>query len=222
MSKCVLCFVACLLLVVVHGVNGQQPSSASGAEIHGRLPRDMSDEERIAARAATGSGAFSNTPQSASGGFREVIDGKETPELLLPYELFDDLLEGLSNNEQHRTNARRFLDPRLPEFGLHPATFWSTLRMIVGPYLNAREESSRLHRQATVFTTPAGTRTFVPINRADCALRVIALNDARQKFGRAELDHFLYEVVAPHVSHSVSGGAPDRAAQLRYMARGCK
>jgi hypothetical protein len=183
----------------------------------------MSDEQRIIARTSIAPAAVKRAGQSVPmRGYSELLDGKARPELLLPYELFDDLLEGLSDNETHRANARRFLDPQLQAFGFQPELFWSTLATVADGYLETRAENRRLHRQATVFTTESGVKTFVPINRADCAMRIAALNEARTRLGGTEFDHFLYAAVAPNVSHSIAGDASDRAAQLRYMAGGCK
>jgi hypothetical protein len=175
---------------------------------------------RASMRPAEGSRAAKS---ATTDGYSEMVDGKTRPELLLPYELFDSLLEGLSEKETHRAKARQVLDPQLRAFGFHPVVFWSTLATVAGRYLKTRAENWRLHQQSTIFTTAAGIKTWLPINQADCALRIAALNEARQKFGGTEeFDHFLYTAVAPNVMHTTSGSGSDRAAQLRYMARGCK
>jgi hypothetical protein len=219
-----ICFVVACSFAMGTNLLAQEQRSSSGIAPRGEKAWHMSDEDRIVARTSIKLAAGSRAAQSAAtGGFSEMIDGKTRPELLLPYELFDSLLEGLSEKETHRANARRFLDPQLRAFGFNPEVFWSTLTTVADRYLKTRAENWRLHRQATFFTTEAGVKTWVPINQADCALRIAALNEARVKFGGAEaFDHFLYAAVAPDVAHSTSGTGSDRAAQLRYMAGGCK
>jgi len=219
------CFVvASSMLAMSTCLLAQEQRSTSGVPPSGEQAWHMNDEERIVRRTSIEPAAGSRVAKSAvTEGFREMVDGKTRPELFLPYELFDSLLEGLSENETHRTDARRILDPQLRAFGFHPVVFWSTLTAVADRYLKTRAENWRLHQQATVFTTAAGVKTFVPINRADCALRITALNEAREKFGGTdEFDRFLYVAVAPNIEHATSGTASDRAAQLRYMAGGCK
>lgn len=218
------CFIlACSFAIGTH-LLAQERRSASNIAPSGDQASHMSDEERIVARTSIEPAAGSRTAKSApTDGFSEMVDGKTRPELLLPYELFDSLLEGLSEKETHRVKARRILDPQIRAFGFHPDAFWSTLSTLADRYLKTRAENWRLHRQSTVFTTPAGIKTWLPINQADCALRIAALAEAREKFGGTEaFDHFLYAAVAPNVMHTTGGSESDRAAQLRYMAGGCK
>jgi hypothetical protein len=219
-----ICFVVACSFAMGTNLLAQEQRSSSGIAPRGEKAWHMSDEDRIVARTSIKPAAGSRAAKSsATEGFSEMLDGKTRPELLLPYELFDSLLEGLSEKETHRVNARRILDPQLRAFGFHPDVFWSTLSTVADRYLKTRAENWRLHRQSTVFTTAAGIKTWLPINQADCALRIAALNEAREKLGGTEaFDHFLYSAVAPNVSYAETGNESDRAAQLRYMAGGCK
>src|SRR5437764_189763 len=71
-------------------------------------------EERIAARTAhfarPGLGPATEAA-SLSVGHALVIDGRTSPELLLPSELFNEVLQGLSDDPAMRDVKRGMLDP---------------------------------------------------------------------------------------------------------------
>ncbi|HXA17022.1 MAG TPA: hypothetical protein VN380_08525 [Thermoanaerobaculia bacterium] len=182
----------------------------------------MSDDDRIARRTRsvqTSSRALGSTTIS---GYSESIDGLQSPELFLPHEVFDHLLWGLSNDKKRATEVRDKFDSKIIVFGYDKNKFWRTLAASAQPYLTTQRSHIARHNNSTVFQTPDGKRTFVPINRDVCAARIVALEEARRRLGSKDFDRFLYTVVAPEMSHSESGNAPDRAGQLRYMAGGCK
>src|SRR4051812_7086158 len=55
---------------------------------------------------------------------RLVIDGRTNPELLMPNELFNALLQGLSDDAQVRSVNRQILAPGIRAFGFDEAAFW--------------------------------------------------------------------------------------------------
>src|SRR5207245_1510680 len=61
----------------------------------------------------------------SAGDSRVVIDGRTNPELLMPNELFNALLQGLSDDAQVRAVNRQTLAPGIRAFGFDEAAFWT-------------------------------------------------------------------------------------------------
>jgi len=182
----------------------------------------LSESERIARRTAgpSGSRSVDSVPKA---GYSEKIDGLEHPELFLPYELFDFLLYGVSSDASRQAEVRARLTPRIRVFGYDPDQFWMRLDAAARPYALLRErERSRAHHRSTLFTTPSGKTTLVPISKEACAARIDALREATALLGGKDFERFLYVVVAPDSGTSSTGNNPERGEQLRYMAGGCK
>jgi hypothetical protein len=187
----------------------------------------LSDDERIARRAALiEHRPGPHAPHANAAGRpivsnRESINGAEHPELFLPYELFDELLWGLSTNSSRKENARSLYDTGIRAFGYNVDRFWATLANAAHLYLMQSEP--RRHKASTDFVSSRGNWTFVPIGREPCSARIAALEKARQLLGgRDFFDRFLYSVVAPRLHHASATMAPDLDEQLRFMAGGCK
>jgi hypothetical protein len=197
-------------------------TTPNGSEQKGVPPWEITDEERIARR--TGSRAGDGRAQSleARSGYSESIDGREHPELLFSYELFDHLLWGLGTDSMHHDTARRLFDAKIRARNYDVDAFWAKLASIAEPYLKLKDEHRRENRNATIFTSPTGKVIFVPIDRDVCAARLGALQEARRAFGGKDFDRFLYLAVAPEVGRASGSNAGDRAEQLRYIAGGCK
>src|SRR5438067_4663940 len=66
------------------------------------------------------------------------VDGSTNPELLLPHELFDGLLTGLTPDNEQRARQQEFYAPALRAFGYDPDAFWSALSSVSGSYLLVR------------------------------------------------------------------------------------
>jgi hypothetical protein len=185
---------------------------------------EITDEERIAGRVhpAPLRAESSNSSGAPTNGYREAVNGSISPHLLMPYELFDHLLLALSSDTKLAQRAHTLFDPKVRAFGYDDKQFWATLGSTSGPYLRGREEHERRHQRTAIFRLPDGRESFVIVNRDDCAARLVALQNTRQHLGNREFDRFLYSMIAPDFKYSEGGTAPDRAAQLRYMAKGCK
>jgi len=201
------------------------PSSRKpgGTVIVGTTPGwEMTDEERITRRIASSEASARVRPLAAGAGYTEGIDGHQTPELFLPYELFDFLLWGLSADTKRHEYAHRLLDPKIRTFGHNPDEFWATIGSVAEPYISAREIHRQRRQNSTIFTTSTGKKVFIPIDREVCAARLSALQQARRSLGGKDFDRFLYSAVAPEFKTSEGGNTSDRGEQLRYMAGGCQ
>jgi hypothetical protein len=117
---------------------------------------------------------------------REEIDGRTAPELFMPYEIFDRLVGGLSNDERHRNNTRRVLDPRIRAAGYEPIAFWKMLDRAASRYVLLAQRRHSFH--ASQFTAADGTLISIPIDRDVCQARHAALDSARKEFGRSNFD----------------------------------
>jgi hypothetical protein len=199
-------------------------ASRGGTVSLGAHAWDLSDAERIERRAAANeSGNHGKRVESAGVRFAERLEGAEHPELLLPYELFDHLLNAVGTDDRLRDNAHTLYDPKLKLLGYDVAGFWSRLSSLAHSYVDARS-ARHGHLGSTSFTTTSGKRFFVPISRDLCVARVATLQDARRAFGAKQFDRLLYTVVAPGISETTTGNMTmeDRAEQLRYMTGGCQ
>jgi hypothetical protein len=194
---------------------------------------DLSDEERIAAR--TNAGAAKNrvdeyldshsSPQSTRAKVLavprklvSVVDGGKTPELFLPAELFEMVVNlGLVSED----NWRDVWDPGVKAAGL-PPDFWRRLERTTAVYaadLRAAQQAGIKTRElpedrGSAADFPRALLTQLCHDRAD------ALSASRATFGVA-LDIFMYQTIAP--GHVVTiFDDPEEPARLRSMARGCR
>jgi len=218
--------VVCLLVlaalpVVAPPQRGGSVHSGSGT----KEPWNYSDAERVAARLEHDRrdrvSAQSN-PTSSSREYREQIDGRVTPELFLPFELFDRLVGGIASDAQQRTGVRTTLRPGIKLYGYDPETFWSSLAAVSAPYIKEREKHWNGYGHAPQFITSSGKTVTAGIDRDVCVARIAALNEARRRFGAAAFDRFLYEVVAPQTRYGGSRRSEEHGEELLFMARGCK
>ena len=164
----------------------------------------------------------SRAARAITDGYREAVDGRQHPELLLPYELFDALLRGLSANPRIQGNARTLLDRKLRNSGFDPSRFWPDLERIAQPYLSATQTAKDNRHNSMVVTAADGSKMLIPVGADVCQARIEALQNARRTFGAERFDRFLYVALAPDVSVSSAGSSGSRPDQLRYMARGCR
>lgn len=174
---------------------------------------DSSSVKKRQAEATTPGGeskAFS--PRLAASA--NVIEGRRHPELLLPVELFRQLVH-VSFGTQGKGSARfreHFLK-KGAEYGLE-ARHWEHLGALVQPYLRSLEG---LTDADTAGLGPARSQDKTRAGIASCRERAAALAEAREQFG-PDFDRFLYEVVAPLTTVAANQGA----AELRRIEGGCK
>jgi hypothetical protein len=180
------------------------------------------DDERITRRFPAPAADPHSRTLSQIAGYSEAVDGRQRPELFLPYELFDALLRGLEPDQKPGQHVRALVDGKLARFGYEPTTFWSTLRRVSAPYLNAKKESREKHHGSMMIAGANGSKILIPVSQEACSARAVALVAARQELGGQDFDRFLYSAVAPDLNVASSGSSAGRSEQLRFMANGCK
>jgi hypothetical protein len=160
----------------------------------------MTDEGRIARRVALRDGDLRARVAGTRTGYSEVIEGNRHPELLLPYELFDDVWPGLDPRTRRGANVHKLLDPKIRMYGYDVDQFWKTFGEASRTYTELR---ARFHgRNAMLVTLPGGNKILMPVSQPVCVARLTALHEARRLLGGEEFDRFLYTAVAPNVGIS--------------------
>src|SRR4051794_15579664 len=154
-----------------------------------------------------------------TGDARLVIDGQKNPELLMPNELFNALLQGLSDDAQVRAISRQTLTPRIRAFGFDDARFWMTLDQATSSYRDQLRARNR-----TVWSQTSGARSEGAALQADlnlCKNRAATLESLRHLFRAEGFDRFLYVVVAPTISITADA-ADETPAHLLSVEGGCQ
>lgn len=218
--------IVCLLLLAALPVAA--PPQRGGSVHSGsakKEPWNYSDAERVTARLEHDRrdrvSGQSNAASSVHE-YRERIDGRVTPELFLPFELFDRLVGGIASDLQHRTGVRATLRRGIVRYGYNADTFWSSLAAASAPYVKEREKHRNGYSHAPQFTTSSGKTVTAAIDRDVCLARIAALNETRRRFGAAAFDRFLYEVVAPQTRYGGSRKSEEYGEELLFQARGCQ
>jgi hypothetical protein len=131
------------------------------------------------------------------------INGSETPELLMPDELFRRLiriaflLEGSEGREIVRTD----LEFRAKMAGLSlPDGFWEKVETATQEYLNSLSETERLRARADSATLKERGRImhdFAVAEKTRNASCAASLDRSRAAFQNSLFDKFLYAAVAP-------------------------
>jgi hypothetical protein len=190
------------------------------------------DEERVASRIDAASAASRvnearaqtepgrihsdvwNTPRPF-----DIIAGARHPELFLPYEVFQSLLDGaLRVDDATAAGTRKTLDPFIHALGL-PGDFWQTVRRQSAPFLSSLQ--AELDVRGLMFRGDAKAAQRLPaLHELTCRTRADALEGLRRTFGRETFDRFLYEAFAPNMG-STWLSVPD-AETLRREAGGCR
>jgi hypothetical protein len=186
-----------------------------------RLARRF-DAQRIAKHAAEESTAAH--PVSVNLRLFGIVDGSETPELLMPNELFSSLLSGLEGSERFREISRETLQDGIRAFGWDDGTFWRELESLSATYLTLSQKLRNLPTPVNA-TGAAGAALQEDTDRLDrdvCAARIAALGNARRHFGRATFDRFLYTVVAPTLRVGSDNPSESSAKHLLFLEGGCK
>lgn len=181
--------------------------------------------ERAAAhRANVGMRPPVHSQAAPSEGFRpsqqHVLDGARNPELFLPAELLDVLLQGLHSDPRMRAPARLALAKGIHEMGYTEDDFWNRLQRLSAHYLALKSRPSNTSIQRV--RTADGTMASFPLDVDRCVARHGLLQSARTAFGAAKFQRFLYTAVAPEVQRSDSTQQLDPAQELLFIAKGCR
>jgi hypothetical protein len=205
------------------------------AHAAGKPAWQWTEEERIALRTdaklaeervrngarVEASSVRSATPQVRT--MADAFDGKTHPELFLPHQVFDELIN-LAFLGSARTGqvVREGFMPEIKRRGL-PADFWLRLQSVSAVYIadssalddfraDIRQQAGRGQQRAEVALAQKAADA--------CRSRADALASARREFGRERFDRFLYEVIAVNM-FSIADRLPDPES-LRQAERGCR
>jgi hypothetical protein len=189
-----------------------------------KRPWQWSDTDRIAARLDA---SYIHKHMKSDGGqVAFSINGRETPQLFLPYELFNSLMGGLNADVTFRDTTRAMLYEHIKSFGYaDPDAFWNELERIVAPHLALVRRTETLRNQLRGASRPDRDAIAREIERSSiplCRSRADALASARAHFGRETFDRFLYSVVAPQLSVNAPLPSADEARGLAYVEGGCR
>ncbi len=155
---------------------------------------------------------------------RFVVEGRRDPELLMPFELFNSILEGVGEPD-NRSGTRRVYRDEIRESGWEEEFFWQTLEEATAEYWTTTDERIAMERSAR--TLPLAERRALNIRAealsvSGCRLRAEALQRVRQKLGAEKFHRFLYEKVAPNVGISSDFPFGNEEWRLRYIEGGCR
>jgi hypothetical protein len=189
-------------------------------------------EERIALRAnpaaateraGTALKRFKATANQAKQ--ERIVDsftGATHPELFLPHEVFDELMQlAFLLNPRMGDAFRKEMQPEVLRFDL-PADFWERLRTISVIYIADvhRAYDNPKARNLKHHTDERERQEFNRNYEVMCRSRADALAKAREEFGAARFDRFLYEAVARNMFKTIFDTEDVNA--LRRAAEGCR
>lgn len=183
-------------------------------------------DERLAARQTLSEAQpeYPSTGVGSSATFKgPKLDGSKSPELLLPGELFRQLL---SLGFVPSAEARRIFRTNIMAGASHlrlPPDFWEQLEVISGDYLHAHEEARKLGvelRRAGAAERSRILSRLEEVQGLQCGLRYMALRAVRSSFGAKLFDRFLYEAVAPLTQITLT--APQTRDRLAWAEEGCR
>ena len=151
---------------------------------------------------------------------QHVLDGARNPELFLPAELLDVLLQGLHSDPKMRAPARLALAKGIHEMGYAEADFWNKLQRLSAPYLALKSRPGNTSIQRV--RAPDGKMVSFPMDVDRCVARHDVLQSSRAAFGAQKFQRFLYTAIAPEVQRSDGTQQIDPAQELLFVARGCR
>lgn len=149
----------------------------------------------------------------------ESIEGDETPELFLPFELFDHLLDmGLTSGAG--LESRTIIENRAVALGFG-RDLWERLERAAAPYLELQRQEERRARAQPSPSRPVNSPKIDDAAIHLCRSRAQALAAAKTEFGEEPFLRLLYLGVTPGLSKGniVKNGTADR---LRFLEGGCR
>jgi hypothetical protein len=155
-----------------------------------------------------------------SGDRRFFIDGQTSPELFMPMELFNALLQGLADDGQMRAVNRQILAPGIRAFGFEEEAFWAKVDQATAAFrdqVRARSRRDWSKTRAELSQQRAPTESDLKL----CKARAATLESLRSLFRTEGFDRFLYTVVAPTITVT-SEGAYENPDHLLSLERGCQ
>ena len=153
------------------------------------------------------------------------INGQRNPELFLPIEVFEGLLEGAFAEDPRASRVvRASMQEGLVAAGLDPETFWQTLEVIAREPIRAHRDFFKLAMKMGK-ATPAERKAIsaesgVIVGKL-CGPQAATLAEARKRFGAKAFDRFLYRAVAPTMGKLMLSEDPEWEIQARRKEGGC-
>lgn len=157
------------------------------------------------------------------------IDGDKTPELILPWELFDSMMHrAFLADSEYSSYFRERIQIRAGSFGKRD-DLWPMLEKIGSVFIDLNVEMQAIGGNPA-YHNPNSSQynevreTYDSLGLQSCRVRFEALNTARAYFGRTLFDRFLYEAVAPEysVSYDWDGKGKDKIEIKIWVAGGCQ
>ena len=224
----VLLFSACLLSAPVHGIQQGKPAWRWTVEerIAGRFdPEAMKvraaeqDKERAWAKRVpvADSDPLFSIPAASDTPSKMSIEGKQTPELFLTWELFTSLLNrAFPPGGEFAEPLRRPIEERAVALGFG-RDLWPRLEKVAQPLLKLEAEQERLPPSSPKDGYEMDARSI-----RICRARAEAIAAAEAEFGREAFLRLLYEAVAPDVRLDYFGVDSGLADHLRFLEEGCR
>jgi hypothetical protein len=132
-----------------------------------------------------------------------VISGSDDPELFLPFELMNMLMD--STKDRPEAYRRRVYDPVLADLHWDREAFWADLADSGADYFRLNTESAK-------------ASSSDELSRQICGARAAAHEEMRKRYPR--FDEFLYAAVAPNRTFVSDDVLP--AYWLAWLEGGCK
>jgi hypothetical protein len=152
-----------------------------------------------------------------------MLAGSRNPELLLPGELFRQLLSLAYNPSDEVSGIFRANIMAEARDLVPPADFWERLASISADYIATTNRANALGELLPATAVSERGRLLSKISTAQaplCGQRYRSLLAARSAFGSGFFDQFLYQAVAPHVHITVTHATS--LEKLAWAERGCK
>lgn len=167
----------------------------------------------------------SKTTQSVDATAGNLIVGRRNPELLMPFELFNLLIEqGFTGDAAARAEFRKSVAPQIEATAIAPDTFWSAVERAAAPFIRnqqqERELLAQLNEAKTDEARTAIRQQLKNLQQPQCQQRAAALEAVTKRLGRSVVYRVLYEGIAP--SLNVTSVEPDTPARLQFVAGGCR
>lgn len=225
MRRILFAAVVSAIVIAPAALSDQRPRS-------GKRPWQLTTKERLALRTSPAMlerlriTPFTASPPDGSRHpaetFRFRIEGRTHPELLLPFELFRNLLAGLRSNAEGAAILREAYAPIIARLNL-PPDLLQQLVDLADPYLSREARIQRINERlsaASPLEAVALRDEADSFHALQCSSLFDALAAARQHFGATAFDQFLYEAVAP--GFVVTMTERDDVRELTRWEGGCR
>jgi hypothetical protein len=217
----------------------------SGNDLPGRVPSECANwpakpswewttEERMQhrfdrtcltarrAQAAKHSPTYGSCTSGTEGDGGDFVFGTDTPELYMPYELFNHLImSAFTGDPGYMKSSRGRYDSGAIKAGM-PQDWYETIERVTHKYLQGsetrRELALRVDRAGPVESRQLRDQ-IQAINVSQCAERAALLETLRQTFPAKSFDRFLYTTIAHGLC---SGGREGKPEGVQYIANGCR